>query len=199
LDTYWIRVGWRKKRGGNGFPAVHHYDCFHRYRCDKRNCGHGWDYRSLGNGEKFQSCRIPQVNKLLLLIFHLQNWNSFLWYIDNLICSFDPDPRTRYTVWSAVIGEYFTYLTLYGATQANIQRFVSISTISKVRRALLYNLIGLLVLYGFSAFAGIVIFAKYSKCDPVTTGVRTSKIGNLKLIKFVSVFNMLKFNVFCSK
>jgi len=34
--------------------------------------------------------------------------------------SFDFDPRTRHTVWSLVIGGYFTWIAIYGVNQAQV-------------------------------------------------------------------------------
>ncbi|CAG7709868.1 unnamed protein product, partial [Allacma fusca] len=80
----------------------------------------------------------------------------------------DPDPRTRHTFWTSIIGMYFVWLPLYAATQANIQRFAAMPNIQTVRRALLINMIGLYITIGLCFTAGLVIFARYHDCDPVT-------------------------------
>jgi len=36
--------------------------------------------------------------------------------------SFDPNPLTRHTVWSLVIGGTFTWVAVYGVNQAQVQR-----------------------------------------------------------------------------
>lgn len=43
----------------------------------------------------------------------------------------DVDPRTRHTIWTAVIGGYFQWLPMY-ANQAQIQRYVSLPNMRAV-------------------------------------------------------------------
>lgn len=47
---------------------------------------------------------------------------------------FDVDPRTRHTVWTCLIGGYFVWLPTYAATQIQVQRFLSLPTLSRARR-----------------------------------------------------------------
>ncbi|XP_035707106.1 sodium-coupled monocarboxylate transporter 2 isoform X1 [Folsomia candida] len=83
--------------------------------------------------------------------------------------NFDPDPRTRHTVWTCLIAGYFFWLPTYAATQVQIQRFLSLPTISRARRTIVINFVGLFVIVGLCFFTGCVILAKYYDCDPLTT------------------------------
>jgi sodium-coupled monocarboxylate transporter 8/12 len=47
---------------------------------------------------------------------------------------FEADHRTRHSVWSIIFGGYFLYLTLFGGTQANIQRYVAMPDMKTVRK-----------------------------------------------------------------
>lgn len=40
--------------------------------------------------------------------------------------SISPDPRARHTLWSLAIGGCFTYCSLYGVNQAQVQRLLTI-------------------------------------------------------------------------
>ena len=40
--------------------------------------------------------------------------------------SLSPDPRTRHTFWTQVVGGLITYLSLYGVNQAQVQRLLTI-------------------------------------------------------------------------
>ncbi|CAG7716897.1 unnamed protein product [Allacma fusca] len=53
--------------------------------------------------------------------------------------SFDTDPRTRHTVWTAIIGGYFYWLPMYAATQAQVQRYLSLPSLSSARKAVVIN------------------------------------------------------------
>ena len=43
-----------------------------------------------------------------------------------ILFSVSVDPRTRHTVWTQMIGGTFTYLSLYGVNQAQVQRLLTI-------------------------------------------------------------------------
>ena len=47
--------------------------------------------------------------------------------------SFDPDPAIRHSFWTCVVGGCFTWLSVYGANQAQIQRAVTCSTLRKAQ------------------------------------------------------------------
>uniref|UniRef100_A0A6A7FWQ0 Sodium-coupled monocarboxylate transporter 1-like n=2 Tax=Hirondellea gigas TaxID=1518452 RepID=A0A6A7FWQ0_9CRUS len=92
---------------------------------------------------------------------------------DELI-NFDPNPTTRHTVWSLIIGGYFTWVTIYGCNQAQVQRYLCVKKLYMARRALWINLVGLVILMLVSSFAGLVIYAKYKDCDPLRSGIVTA-------------------------
>jgi len=85
--------------------------------------------------------------------------------------NWDFNPTTRHTIWSLVIGGYFTWITIYGTNQAQVQRYLCVKKLYMARRALLINLIGLVILMLVSSFAGLVIYAKYSDCDPIRSKI----------------------------
>ncbi|CAL8103945.1 unnamed protein product [Orchesella dallaii] len=84
--------------------------------------------------------------------------------------NFDPDPRTRHTVWTSIFGGYFMWLANFAATHSQVQRYLAIPTLIKIRRALLLNFIGLIVIFGLCYLAGLALFARYHLCDPVQAG-----------------------------
>ncbi|ODN05896.1 Sodium-coupled monocarboxylate transporter 2 [Orchesella cincta] len=82
--------------------------------------------------------------------------------------NFDTDPRTRYTFWTGCIGAYFTWLPLFAGTQGQIQRYLAVSSVKKAQQSLLFSLLGLICVQAPSFFLGLVIYAKYHDCDPVS-------------------------------
>lgn len=90
------------------------------------------------------------------------------------LVNFDPNPTTRHSIWSLVIGGYFTWIANYGVNQAQVQRYLCVRTKSMVERALWINMVGLFVLMLSCAFGGLVIYARYSDCDPISAGVVSS-------------------------
>ncbi|KAG4077554.1 hypothetical protein HA402_002981 [Bradysia odoriphaga] len=83
--------------------------------------------------------------------------------------NFDPDPRTRHTFFTCLIAGYFFWLPSFAATQLQVQRVLSMPTISRVRKALMMNFVGLLIIVGFCFFTGVVVYAMFHDCDPITS------------------------------
>ncbi|XP_071655607.1 sodium/iodide cotransporter isoform X3 [Patagioenas fasciata] len=83
---------------------------------------------------------------------------------------FNPDPRSRYTVWTFVLGGTLVWLSMYGVNQAQVQRYVACRTEGEARGALLVNQVGLFCIVSSAVACGLVMFALYKDCDPLLTG-----------------------------
>ena len=80
------------------------------------------------------------------------------------------DPRTRHSIWALVIGYLFTWSRAFGANQAIVQRACSLPT-RKAAKMVAWASFPVLCLIIILAFLnGIVMFAYYHTCDPVTIG-----------------------------
>lgn len=94
----------------------------------------------------------------------------------------------RHTVWGLTFGSFFHWLSLYGVNQSQVQRYLSVPTVKVARRyffilmilieavlivsifrAIFWNLIGLIGIFSLTLSLGMVMFAKYHDCDPLTT------------------------------
>ncbi|XP_064648287.1 sodium-coupled monocarboxylate transporter 1-like [Lineus longissimus] len=84
--------------------------------------------------------------------------------------NFEVDPTVRHTWWSLVIGGFFTWTTIYGVNQAQVQRVLTLPTEKNLASALWINLPGLFGLLTLTAMCGMVIYAMYGDCDPKTMG-----------------------------
>ncbi|KAK3884534.1 hypothetical protein Pcinc_011207 [Petrolisthes cinctipes] len=87
------------------------------------------------------------------------------------LIDWDPNPATRHTFWTLVIGGYFTWITIYGVNQAQVQRYLSLQTKQMAINALWINMVGLFILMITCAFGGMVVYARYMDCDPIRSGV----------------------------
>ncbi|MEJ1287893.1 solute carrier family 5 (sodium iodide symporter) member 5 [Cricetulus griseus] len=85
------------------------------------------------------------------------------------LMDFDPDPRSRYTFWTFVVGGTLVWLSMYGVNQAQVQRYVACRTESRAKLALLVNQLGLFLIVVSAACCGIVMFVFYRDCDPLLT------------------------------
>ncbi|XP_040568294.1 sodium-coupled monocarboxylate transporter 1 [Lepeophtheirus salmonis] len=91
--------------------------------------------------------------------------------------NFDLDMRKRHTVFGLIIGGYFTWLTIYGVNQTQVQRYLSVSKIETAKKAIYWNILGIGSLLGLCAYAGMVMFGFYSEigCDPLAAKVVDKK------------------------
>lgn len=62
-------------------------------------------------------------------------------YLINILnYSLDPDPRTRHTIWSVVVGNYFFWLATCSSNQAMVQRCLSLPNVRKANMYVSYVL-----------------------------------------------------------
>uniref|UniRef100_A0A2K6TLB7 Solute carrier family 5 member 5 n=1 Tax=Saimiri boliviensis boliviensis TaxID=39432 RepID=A0A2K6TLB7_SAIBB len=86
------------------------------------------------------------------------------------LMDFNPDPRSRYTFWTFVVGGTLVWLSMYGVNQAQVQRYVACRTERQAKLALLINQVGLFLIVSSAACCGIVMFVFYADCDPLLAG-----------------------------
>ncbi|XP_076063469.1 sodium-coupled monocarboxylate transporter 1-like [Oratosquilla oratoria] len=84
--------------------------------------------------------------------------------------NFDPSPFVRHTFWNVqVLGIYFIVSTI-SLSQAQYQRLVSVKDL-RTSITLCYAFIaGLIILWSVFYFSGVVAYATYAGCDPITLG-----------------------------
>ncbi|XP_069784649.1 sodium/iodide cotransporter isoform X1 [Narcine bancroftii] len=87
---------------------------------------------------------------------------------------FDPDPRRRYTFWTFVLGGTVMWLSMYGVNQSQVQRYIACKTEVQARLAIFINQLGLWLIVSSAGACGIVAFALYRDCDPVSAGFVTA-------------------------
>ncbi|XP_014675985.1 PREDICTED: sodium-coupled monocarboxylate transporter 1-like [Priapulus caudatus] len=85
------------------------------------------------------------------------------------VLDFSVDPLQRHTFWSLVVGGAFTWTAIYGVNQAQVQRCNTCPKLRSAQIAMWINLPGLTALATICSLAGLVIYAVYAQCDPLTT------------------------------
>ena len=84
------------------------------------------------------------------------------------------DPRERHTFWGTTLGSGVMWLSVFGVSQTQVQRYLSLPTISQAQRAVKYNFLVTSCLLVMVGWLGMVLYATYSTCDPITASqVRT--------------------------
>ncbi|KAF5277767.1 hypothetical protein FQR65_LT03747 [Abscondita terminalis] len=96
--------------------------------------------------------------------------------------NFDLDPISRHTVWALVIGGSVYWLQASAVNQNMVQRYLSLPTFESSRRALWCFVFGIFILLTLCSYSGMLIYATYYKCDPLTTMLAKEKDQLLPLL-----------------
>lgn len=89
----------------------------------------------------------------------------------NYIFRMDPNPFLRNTFWTVTVGTTFQWLAGLGIHPGAVQRFVSLPTYGKARKAAIYFVFGMAVVKLLTGAIGMLIYAKYKDCDPLLANV----------------------------
>ena len=73
-------------------------------------------------------------------------------------------------------------LNNFATGQAMVQRYMSLPSIEAARKALVLNLIAIVLIISMCCFTGLIAFAVYHDCDPLTTKLVTAKDQLLPLL-----------------
>lgn len=84
--------------------------------------------------------------------------------------NFDPDPTTRHTWFSLIIGGGFTYLSLYAVNQTQVQRLMTLKNLKLSQLALWLNWPILSLLSFSTSLSGLALYSYYKDCDPLLQG-----------------------------
>lgn len=101
-----------------------------------------------------------------------------------------PDPTVRHTWWSLSVGGFFTYLSLYGVNQVQVQRMLTVKNLGAAKRALWWSWPIASIMSLTICFAGLSIYSKYRDCDPLNSGRITS---NDQLMPFYVMETLSKY------
>ncbi|XP_047739797.1 sodium-coupled monocarboxylate transporter 1 [Hyalella azteca] len=80
------------------------------------------------------------------------------------------DPYQRHSFWLTLVFGFFFSLSTYGVNQSQTQRTFSTGSVQHAKRVIYYAIFGMLLLRFLINLAGVVIFAFYADCDPLTMG-----------------------------
>ncbi|KAJ2940557.1 hypothetical protein O0L34_g6492 [Tuta absoluta] len=83
---------------------------------------------------------------------------------------FNWDPTVRVDTVSALFGQLFMSVSIYGCQQTFVQRYCSMSSEAKITKTLLANVPAVAVLFSLSWVVGMALYALYQHCDPLMSG-----------------------------
>ncbi|XP_074030971.1 sodium-coupled monocarboxylate transporter 1 isoform X3 [Leptinotarsa decemlineata] len=96
--------------------------------------------------------------------------------------NFDLDPLSRHTIWALIIGGTAYTVQTTGVNQNMIQRYLSLPSMKEGRRALWAFFFGIVILMSCCCYCGMLIYATFHKCDPLTTMLAREKDQLLPLL-----------------
>lgn len=96
--------------------------------------------------------------------------------------SFSWDLSLRVTFWSCFIGGTTHWIGSNGTQQAQIQRFFSLNTLEKARAALWFYIGGSIFIKIICVYNGLLLYATYYDCDPLTTKLVRAKDQMMPLL-----------------
>ncbi|KAK4873454.1 hypothetical protein RN001_015483 [Aquatica leii] len=80
------------------------------------------------------------------------------------------DPTVRETFWAIVIGMGVTFIGNLGINPSSIQRFLSLPTYRDAQMSVVIFGVGTIITKLVSSFIGLIMFARYIDCDPLSNG-----------------------------
>lgn len=85
----------------------------------------------------------------------------------------NPSPFIRNSFWGMTVGMTMTWLAGLGISQVSMQRFLAVPNIREAHKAIGFLAICMTLIKWISVFTGLVMYARYHKCDPISTRVIT--------------------------
>ena len=131
----------------------------------------------------FQTC-VMFFGIILIFIKGTMNVNglSNVWTLNKLsgrlnFLIFDLNPFIIQSNWSNFLGTLIFFSVSYGIDQQMIQRFKAAKNPKIAQKAILFNIPGIFILISLCSFSGLVIYANFAFCDPLSDS-KISKVYN---------------------
>ncbi|KAL7036977.1 hypothetical protein ACKWTF_009024 [Chironomus riparius] len=84
------------------------------------------------------------------------------------------DPTIRISFWTMIIGGTF-FRTYVGINQSMIQRFMALKNVHVARKCQITYIAGIFILNLMCYYNGLLLYASYHDCDPLTTKLAKAK------------------------
>nr|XP_053629216.1 sodium-coupled monocarboxylate transporter 1-like isoform X2 [Cherax quadricarinatus] len=82
--------------------------------------------------------------------------------------NFDLNPYQRHSFWLCIVLGFFFTLGTYGVNQSQTQRYFSTGSIKQAQWVLYYAAMGMVFLRALIHLSGLVMYAHFKDCDPIT-------------------------------
>jgi sodium-coupled monocarboxylate transporter 8/12 len=81
----------------------------------------------------------------------------------------DPSPFVRTSFWSILFGLTTLWVAHLGVSQSCVQRFLAVPDVKFARKSVFIFVIGVIFIKSTSCFTGLIMYARYETCDPIST------------------------------
>lgn len=82
-----------------------------------------------------------------------------------------PSMYERQTFWGVLIGGFFYWTSFNSVNQTMVQRYMSLPNLKKAKLSIGMFTIGMGVFVSACCYAGLLIYAHYNQCDPMSVGL----------------------------
>ncbi|KAK8387001.1 hypothetical protein O3P69_017980 [Scylla paramamosain] len=86
------------------------------------------------------------------------------------VLNLDTSPFTRHTLWSTIVLGFYVTLNILGLNQGCYQRLASVSSLQISQRLITFFMLGMTGMWFLFYSSGVVAYAMYRDCDPLTSG-----------------------------
>ncbi|KAL7040119.1 hypothetical protein ACKWTF_000279 [Chironomus riparius] len=93
----------------------------------------------------------------------------------------DINPLVRHTLWSQVLGGVFYWVQTNAVSQNMIQRYLSLPSLRAGRKSVWLFVSGVVILMMLCSYNGLLMYATYKNCDPLSTNLAKAKDQMLPL------------------
>ncbi|XP_063915706.1 sodium-coupled monocarboxylate transporter 1-like [Zophobas morio] len=99
----------------------------------------------------------------------LSVWNTALAGERLQIFNFDVNPTVRDSFWGYLIGGGAIFAGYVACRQTGAQKFLTLPKSTDIKWSIIYTVISMAVVHTLCIFVGLVVYAKYKDCDPLTS------------------------------
>ncbi|GIY67643.1 putative sodium-dependent multivitamin transporter [Caerostris extrusa] len=102
------------------------------------------------------------------------------------------DLTSRYTFLNIFLYGFVTSLSAYGVGQMQVQRMLTVSSVKKARLALFSSIPVISIFHVVNVFVGLVVYANFYRCDPLTSGENVITMSD-QLLPYFSLVSLASF------
>ena len=85
------------------------------------------------------------------------------------------DPTIRHSFWTVVVGGTILWLNTNGLNQSMMQRYMALKDVRAARKGQFLFVIGVTIMIFLCVYNGLLLYATYHDCDPLTTKLAREK------------------------